>query len=120
MARFTETVVFPTPPLPDPTAIKFFTPAIGNFGASACGPITSDRSTGSGACYLSLGLHFLHLSLQPPHSAQPAIIIGSLALEVILHFRMRQNQKLLGINPLDHGIGNLFRLQRSSHQKISR
>src|SRR5271170_5003086 len=42
-AIFTETVVFPTPPLPDPTAIKFWTPAIGTFGCSACavlGPIT--------------------------------------------------------------------------------
>src|SRR5690348_12558291 len=31
-ARFTETVVLPTPPLPEPTAIRFFTPGIGNLG----------------------------------------------------------------------------------------
>src|SRR5690242_21843402 len=32
MARFTETVVLPTPPFPEPTAIRFFTPGIGSLG----------------------------------------------------------------------------------------
>ena len=32
IARFTETVVLPTPPLPDPTAIRFLTPGIGSLG----------------------------------------------------------------------------------------
>src|ERR1700693_1847844 len=44
MARFTETVVFPTPPFPEPTANRFLTPVIGSFGCSACaafGPISS-------------------------------------------------------------------------------
>src|SRR5262245_40624914 len=36
MERFTETVVFPTPPFPDPTATRFLTPGIGSFGGSAC------------------------------------------------------------------------------------
>src|SRR6185295_15005001 len=31
-ARFTETVVLPTPPLPEPTAIRFCTPGIGSLG----------------------------------------------------------------------------------------
>src|SRR5215469_2058245 len=31
-ARFTETVVLPTPPLPEPTATRCLTPAIGSFG----------------------------------------------------------------------------------------
>ena len=29
MARFTDSVVLPTPPLPAPTAMMFFTPSIG-------------------------------------------------------------------------------------------
>ena len=33
-ARFTDTVVFPTPPFPAPTAITFFTPGIGGRPAS--------------------------------------------------------------------------------------
>src|ERR1700687_1861577 len=43
-ARLTDTVVFPTPPFPEPTAIRFLTPGIGSFGCSACavvGPINS-------------------------------------------------------------------------------
>src|SRR5437899_12012064 len=32
MARFTETVVLPTPPLPEPTAIRFLTPGMGSLG----------------------------------------------------------------------------------------
>src|SRR6185312_12232882 len=36
IARFTETVVFPTPPLPLPTAIRFFTPGMGSFGCACC------------------------------------------------------------------------------------
>jgi hypothetical protein len=31
-ARFTATVVFPTPPFPEPTAIRFFTPGMGILG----------------------------------------------------------------------------------------
>src|SRR6185295_286752 len=31
-ARFTETVVLPTPPLPEPTAIRFWTPGMGSLG----------------------------------------------------------------------------------------
>src|SRR5580704_15562185 len=31
-ARFTATVVFPTPPFPEPTAIRFLTPGIGILG----------------------------------------------------------------------------------------
>jgi hypothetical protein len=38
-ARFTATVVFPTPPLPAPTAMTFFTPSIGARPAS--GPATA-------------------------------------------------------------------------------
>src|SRR6185312_6052492 len=38
IARFTETVVFPTPPLPLPTAIRFFTPGMGSFGCCCCCP----------------------------------------------------------------------------------
>src|ERR1043166_7021351 len=30
--RFTDTVVLPTPPFPEPTAIRFFTPAMGSLG----------------------------------------------------------------------------------------
>src|SRR5260370_26642300 len=36
IARFTATVVFPTPPLPLATAINVFTPGMGIF---SCGPI---------------------------------------------------------------------------------
>ena len=35
-ARFTETVVFPTPPLPAPTAITFFTPGSGGWPFAGC------------------------------------------------------------------------------------
>src|SRR5262245_11856924 len=31
-ARLTDTVVFPTPPFPDPTAIRFLTPGMGSLG----------------------------------------------------------------------------------------
>src|SRR5215471_11394243 len=31
-ARLTETVVLPTPPLPEPTAIRFVTPGMGSLG----------------------------------------------------------------------------------------
>src|ERR1700690_2078894 len=36
MARFTATVVFPTPPLPLATAIRFLTPLMGDALAGAC------------------------------------------------------------------------------------
>src|SRR5580693_7214382 len=36
MARFTATVVLPTPPFPLPTAIRFLTPAMGSFGCACC------------------------------------------------------------------------------------
>ena len=39
IARFTDTVVLPTPPLPAPTAITFFTPGTGCL-------VKSDPSTG--------------------------------------------------------------------------
>src|SRR5579864_6031167 len=32
IARFTATVVFPTPPFPEPTAIRFLTPGMGVLG----------------------------------------------------------------------------------------
>src|SRR5205814_7652282 len=32
MARFTESVVMPTPPLPEPTAMRFLTPGMGSLG----------------------------------------------------------------------------------------
>src|SRR5882724_3845110 len=34
MERFTATVVFPTPPLPEPTAIRLRTPGIGSLGGA--------------------------------------------------------------------------------------
>ena len=37
IARFTETVVLPTPPFPEPTAIRFFTPGIGTLGSCCAG-----------------------------------------------------------------------------------
>ncbi len=36
-ARFTATVVFPTPPLPLATATRFFTPSMGNLGGWGMG-----------------------------------------------------------------------------------
>ena len=53
-ARFTETVVLPTPPLPDPTAIRFFTPGIGSFGiwpgwlGDMCPMVSARRDYASG------------------------------------------------------------------------
>src|SRR5580704_13271232 len=38
IARFTATVVFPTPPFPLATATRYFTPAIGSFGGGNPGP----------------------------------------------------------------------------------
>ena len=35
-ARFTDTVVLPTPPLPAPTAITFFTPGSGGWPLAGC------------------------------------------------------------------------------------
>ncbi len=41
MARFTATVVLPTPPLPAPTAITFFTPGSGGL---PCSGAVADRT----------------------------------------------------------------------------
>src|SRR5271170_1060198 len=68
---------------------------------------------------LALGLRLdgLDASLQPPHAAQPTVVIGSLAAHVLQHLRMRQDQKVLRLQALYHSVGNLLGLERAFQQK---
>src|SRR5262249_46068832 len=56
MARFTETVVFPTPPLPEPTATRYLTPGIGVLGGSfwGWGCMNSDVSSYTKSTYMKM------------------------------------------------------------------
>ena len=51
------------------------------------------------------------------HAAQPAIVIGGLALHVTEHLWMRQDQELFLVDALHHTFGHLFRLQGAFHQE---
>src|SRR5438309_620264 len=59
-----------------------------------------------------------HPRLQPPHAAQPAIVIVRLAAEIFGHLRMRQNEKPLLIQPLHHSLGDILRRDRSFEQEV--
>src|SRR5271169_6870466 len=48
----------------------------------------------------AIGGHFL---TEPPHAAQPAIIVRRLALEVIADLGMGKNQEAFVVQALDHG-----------------
>src|SRR5437016_10619026 len=62
----------------------------------------------------------LHPRLQPPHTAQPAVVIIGLPPEVFGDFRLRKDQEPLLIESFHHSLGDIFRRNGSFEQEVLR
>src|SRR5258708_33924736 len=56
---------------------------------------------------------------QPPHAAQPAVVVLGFAIEVFGHLGMRKDQELLGSDALDDHVGHLLGFERALGQEIA-
>src|SRR5258706_11489757 len=55
---------------------------------------------------------------QPPHAAQPAVVVLGLAVEVFGHLWMGKDQELFGSDAFDHHVSHLLGFESALGQEI--
>src|SRR5579872_5000049 len=78
----------------------------GSLGCGIHGEQSINPRAGQSECRLQNG----GFSLEAAHTAEPALVVGGFALDVLRHFGVREDKKALLGESLDDAIGHLLRL----------